>query len=135
MRVPMKVDYGVRALIELAQHERLEGPVTSAAIASRQGIPEPFLDHVLATFNRNGLIKSRSGPGGGHMLARPSHEISLAMVMETLDSNQSSLNCLDEPTDCIQYTVCTQRDVWKSVDQAIQVVLSSTSIGDLANKE
>ena len=135
MRVPMKVDYGVRALIELAQHERLEGPVTSAAIASRQGIPEPFLDHVLATFNRNGLIKSRSGPGGGHMLARPSHEISLAMVVETLDSNQSSLNCLDEPTDCIQYTGCTQRDIWQSVDQAIQVVLSGTSIGDLANRE
>ena len=44
MRIPMKVDYGVRALVELAR--QVDGPLPTAEIASRQGIPEPYLDQV-----------------------------------------------------------------------------------------
>jgi len=48
MRVPMKVDYGVRALVELALHYG-EGPVQTAEIAYRQGIPEAYLEPTLWT--------------------------------------------------------------------------------------
>ena len=48
MRIPMKVDYGVRALIDLAQHGD-SGPVTTSDIAYRQSIPEAYLDQLLTT--------------------------------------------------------------------------------------
>ena len=56
MRVPMKVDYGVRALVDLAQYEG-EGPVQAAQIAARQGIPEPYLDQLMAILSKSGFVR------------------------------------------------------------------------------
>ena len=134
MRVPMTVDYGVRALIDLAQNDDL-GPVPTSEIASRQSVPEPYLEQLLSTLNKFGLIKSRRGPQGGHVLAIRPDQINLGMVVEILGSNSAPLNCIEEPEECIQYSVCTQRDVWQSVDQVVQSVLSFTSIGELAQRQ
>ena len=51
MRIPMKVDYGVRALVDLAERVDASRPARTADIAGRQGIPEPYLDQVLTTLN------------------------------------------------------------------------------------
>lgn len=134
MRVPMKVDYGVRALVELAQCAG-EGPVQTAQIAARQGIPEPYLDQLMAILNKTGFIRSRRGPQGGHMLAQLPDDITLDMVMQTLEGTAAPLDCLDEPSECILSDTCAQRGVWHSMDEAIQSVLSSTTIGDLAHRQ
>ncbi|GBD11899.1 HTH-type transcriptional regulator CymR [bacterium HR23] len=134
MRVSMKVDYGVRALVELAQRYG-EGPVPTADVAAHQNIPEPYLDQLLSILNKSGLVRSRRGPQGGHMLARPPHEITLEMVMRTLEGTSAPLDCLDEPSECILSSACAQRQIWRSVEEAVQSVLSSTSIADLANRQ
>ena len=51
MRIPMKVDYGVRALVELALHYG-EGPVQTAEIAYKQGIPAVSYTHLTLPTNR-----------------------------------------------------------------------------------
>lgn len=134
MRVPMKVDYGVRALVELAQNHG-EGLMPSAAIAGKQSIPEPYLDQLLAQLNKSGLVRSRRGPQGGHMLARPPSEITLTMVMNTLEGPAAPLDCLDEPGECTLSGACAQREMWRSVEEAFELVLHSTTIGDLATRQ
>ena len=57
MRIPMKVDYGVRALVELAMHFG-EGQVQTSEIASKQGIPEAYLEQLMTTLNNFGLVRS-----------------------------------------------------------------------------
>ncbi len=74
MKVSMKGDYGVRALVELAHHYG-EGPVQSAVIASRQSIPEPYLDQLLTSLRRAGFIRSVRGPQGGHALIRDPRDL------------------------------------------------------------
>ena len=78
MKVPMKVDYGVRALVELALNYG-EGPLQTAEIAYRQGIPEAYLDQLMTTMHKFGFIVSRRGPQGGHRLAMDPEEIKLSM--------------------------------------------------------
>ncbi len=134
MRVPMKVDYGVRALVDLAQSGG-EGPVQAAQIAARQGIPEPYLDQLMAILSRSGFVRSRRGPQGGHILARLPEDISLDMVMDTLEGTAAPLDCLDEPSECTLSDTCAQRGVWHSVEEAVQKVLGSTTIGDLAHRQ
>lgn len=134
MRVPMKVDYGVRALVDLAQYEG-EGPVQAAQIAARQGIPEPYLDQLMAILSKSGFVRSRRGPQGGHMLAKLPGDITLNMVMETLEGTAAALDCLDAPSECNLSDTCAQRGVWHSVEEAVQRVLSSTSISDLAHRQ
>jgi Rrf2 family protein len=134
MRVPMKVDYGVRALVDLAQRYG-EGSVQTVDIAERQSIPEPYLDQLLTTLSKFGFIRSRRGPQGGHVLARAPQEISLEMVMVGLEGTAAPLDCITEPTECTLSNVCAQRDVWRSVENAVHSVLSSTTIADLANRQ
>ena len=134
MKVPMKVDYGVRALVELAQRYG-SGSVQTVEIAERQSIPEPYLDQLLATLGKFGFIRSRRGPQGGHVLAKAPHEISLGMVMVGLEGTAAPLDCIDEPAECNLSRICAQREVWRSVEDAVQSVLNSTTIADLANRQ
>ena len=134
MRIPMKVDYGVRALIELAQ-QRGAGPVQTIEIAERQNIPGAYLEQLLPTLHKFGFVVSRRGPQGGHVLAQDPRDITLGMIVNGLEGTAAPLECFNEPHQCNLSDICAQRDVWKSVEEAIQTVLNSTSIADLVNRQ
>lgn len=130
MKVSMKVDYGVRVLMDLAQHYG-QGAVAASEIAHRQGIPEPYLDQLLATMRRAGLVKSKRGPQGGHILARSPDLVNLGEVMGALEGS-SSPRCITAPEECNFSTVCVQRDVWQTVEEATRKLLQATTLGQLA---
>ena len=123
MRIPMKVDYGVRALVELARRHG-EGPVQTAEIAAKQGIPEAYLDQLLTTLHKSGFIRSRRGPQGGHVLARDPMQIDLDSVMATLEGTNPPLDCFIEPSECQLSSNCAQMEVWRAVEEAVHAVLS-----------
>ena len=58
MKIPMKVDYGVRALVELALRYG-DGPVRTAVIADKQGIPEAYLDQLMTSLNKFDSLVTR----------------------------------------------------------------------------
>ena len=131
MRVPMKVDYGVRALVDLARTSAA-GPVRTTDIAARQHIPEPYLDQVLTTLNKFGFIRSRRGPRGGHVLARPAADITLSDIVATLEGRVAPLDCIVDADECTLSGSCTQRAIWRDVEDAIAAVLLATTVQDLA---
>jgi Rrf2 family protein len=133
MKIPMRVDYGVRALVELAMHYG-EGSVQTADIAGKQGIPEAYLDQLMSTLHKYGFVVSRRGPQGGHRLAMAPQDINLYMVMSTLDGNLSPIDCLISPTDCVFSETCAQQEVWKSVKEAVEEVLRNIKISDLVQR-
>ena len=133
MHIPMQVDYGVRALVDLAIHDQ-EGPVRASDIARRQAIPEPYLAQVLHTMHKKGLTKSQRGPQGGHSLAANPSKISMGMVMTHLGGPQTIIGCLDDDGGCNQSPACGQRGIWREVKEAIHSVLDSTSIADLMER-
>src|SRR3989304_3363285 len=134
MKVSMKGDYGVRALVELAHHYG-EGPVQSAVIAGRQSIPEPYLDQLLTALRRAGFIRSVRGPQGGHALIRDPHELRLSEAVVALEGSLSPIACLDDPNGCHRTTSCSLRPVWQEVEAATIRILDSITIADLAERE
>ena len=134
MRIPMRVDYGVRALVEMAQGN-LDVPTQTARIARRQGIPEAYLEQVLTTLNKAGLVKSRRGPHGGHVLAAHPEDINLAQVMAVLEGRGPLLDCLVEPVCCELSETCAQREVWSFFEEAVRDLLSSTTIASMARRQ
>jgi len=128
----MKTDYGLRALVDLAERYG-QGPVQSAEIAARQNIPEYYLDQLLIALRRAGLVRSARGPQGGHMLARPAHEITAYDVIVALEGSLAPLSCLeDTPQDGtdtgLQY-------VWRRMREAIEPVLRSITIAELLERQ
>ena len=133
MHIPIQVDYGVRALVDLAEHGGGES-IRATEIAKRRGIPEPFLQRVLHTLTKHGVTRSSRGPLGGHALAKDPSQISMGMVMDYLGGNQTLVNCLTDVHNCGQSPSCSQMEIWRTVEEAVQTILDSTSIADLVDR-
>ena len=133
MHVPVQVDYGVRALVDLAEHSN-KGTVRASEIAGRQGIPEQYLARVLHTLQRNGITRAQRGPTGGHELAKGPDEITMGAVMNTLGTPISLVSCLDNASNCGHSPKCGQRGGWQEGEQAMWGALNSTTIADLVER-
>src|SRR5439155_11614505 len=83
VRVSAKVDYALRAVIELAAAG--DGPVKGERIAQAQEIPLKFLENILGDLRQAGIVRSQRGAEGGYWLARPADEISVADVVRTVE--------------------------------------------------
>ena len=133
MRASMKGDYGARALVELAQHYG-GGPVQSSVIAGRQSIPEPYLDQLLTSLRRAGLIRSVRGPQGGHALIRDPQQLKLSEAIIALEGSLAPIACLDDPEGCPRTAHCCLLDVWEEVQKSTFRILDGVTIADLALK-
>lgn len=134
MKISTKGHYGIQALIELAHHYG-EGPTQSSEIASRQSVPEAYLEQLLIVLRRAGFIRSVRGPQGGHALIRDPYDIKLSQAVIALEGDLSPIDCLDEGSACSKAGGCAQRCVWEAVRQAVEQVLDGVTIGELAERE
>ncbi len=131
MRLTMKSDYGLRAMIDLAARYG-KGPIPSAAIARRQLVPEHFLDQTLITLRRAGLVKSQRGPQGGHTLAKPPAQITMLDVLRALEGVPATLDCVPQPGACALAPGCGMRDIWAQIDAFAHDLLAATTLEWLA---
>src|SRR5437867_7317739 len=83
MRVSAKVDYALRAAIELAAAG--DGPIKGERIAQAQAIPLKFLENILGDLRHAGVVRSQCGVEGGYWLARPADEITVAEVVRAVE--------------------------------------------------
>jgi Rrf2 family cysteine metabolism transcriptional repressor len=136
MKISTKGEYGIRAMIELAQRYG-EGYVQSSDIAAARNIPENYLYQLLITLRKAGLIRSRRGPQGGHMLSRSPDRICLAEVVIALEGPLSPVSCVQEDVvnDCVFWQQCVVRDVWQRVTDATHRILQETTFDQLAQRE
>jgi Rrf2 family protein len=80
-----KATYALVALLELAAVQASGEPLRVADLASRQAIPERYLEQVLAPLRQAGILQSVRGPGGGYRLLRPPAQLPLAEVLQLLE--------------------------------------------------
>lgn len=136
MKFSAKGEYGIRAVLDIALHFG-EGPIQVREIARRQVIPERFLEQVMASLKKAGLVESVRGAQGGYLLTRSPARISLADVVQALEGRIAPMECVSEETlkRCEQVDLCVVRDVWKEVQNSIVDALDSITIEDLAKKQ
>jgi len=134
MHIPIKVDYGVRALVDLAMYGSDGDSLRSSDISQRTAIPNAYLAQVLHSLKKAGFVKSTRGPNGGHQLAVDPDTIHLSSIMEVLDGTDNLVNCLDDDNFCVHSPACAQKEIWRTVEEAIHGVLFSITVADLARR-
>ena len=133
LKVPQKLEYAMRAMIELAQR-RDEGTLVPAReIAERQQIPLRFLEQQLGALSKAGLVESFRGAGGGCRLAREPADITVAQIADAIEGQIYPVFCL-EPSDhtCFADSRCGLQGFWADVARAVQAVFTGTTVADLA---
>ena len=134
MKLSIRSDYGARAVLALARRYG-EGPVQSAEIAAREAIPEAYLEQLLTSLRRAGLIRSSRGPRGGHELARDPAAITFADVIGALEGPFLSLDCLGAGDGGGAATSAITREVWQEVADCAHRILRSTTIQALVERQ
>lgn len=134
MHISAKVDYAVRAVIELGTREP-GALVTAERLAEAQGIPRPFLATILQELRRAGLVESKRGVDGGHRLARDMSTISVAQVMRAVDGPLAAIAGVAPEDVAYPGASAPLRDVWIATRASLRTVLEAVSVGDLVAGE
>jgi Rrf2 family protein len=131
VRVSAKVDYALRAMLELAAAGRR---VKGEQLAGAQEIPLKFLERILIDLRHAELVTSRRGADGGYALGRPAEEISLADVIRAVEGPIATVRGV-RPDD-VEYTgaATALAPVWLELRAAMRSVLEETSLADVVGR-
>ena len=133
VRVTAKVDYALRALVELAATDG--ATVKGEALATAQGIPLKFLENILAELRRAGLVGSQRGADGGYRLQRAASEISVADVIRAVEGPLADVHGTSPERLTYRDPATSMRDVWIATRSALRDVLEETTIAAIVSGE
>ena len=133
MKLSTRGRYGTRALLELALRQG-EGPILLKEIAQKQQISLRYLEHLVTPLISAGMVRSIRGAKGGVSLAKSPQEIKLSEVIELLEGSLAPVDCVNNPEACNRSDSCVTRDVWSSLKNAMDAILESTTLQDLAEQ-
>ena len=129
VRITARVDYAVRAALELAA--AAPGALTCDAIATAQGIPSRFLQAILGDLQHARLVTSQRGREGGYRLALPAEEVSIARVMRVEQGFLAEVHG-NRPED-VEYpgSAAPLTAVWIAARASYRRVLEEVTLADV----
>lgn len=133
MKLSTRTRYGMRAILELAENSSGR-PLQIKVIAQRQDISVKYLEQLMAILKSAGLVRSIRGSKGGYLLAKPPDQIKLSDVFHSLEGSVSTVECVENEDYCERAADCVARRLWQQVQDAINNVLESVTLRDLAQR-
>lgn len=132
MRLSARVDYALRAMAELAA---AEAPRTVDQLAAAQHIPAKYLESILGELRRGGLLRSQRGPEGGHRLARPATEISIADVIRALDGELANVRGNRPEELSYNGAASSLQEVWIALRASERAILEGVNLANVVSGE
>lgn len=135
MRISAKVDYAVRACVELSLRspDRTDGTTKGDQLGTAQQIPTKYLENILSELRRAGIVGSRRGADGGYWLARPADDVTVADVIRAVEGPLADVRGeAPEQLDYVGPAKPLER-VWLATRASLRAVLESVTLADIAH--
>jgi len=134
MKLTTKSRYGTRLILDIAIYSK-EGPVPLSDISKRQNISPKYLEKLIRKLKAGGVITSRRGPFGGHMLARDPEDITVGDLVRILEDSTAITDCAESDQKicgiCNRAGECLSRWVWVEASKAMFDRLDNITISFL----
>jgi len=130
-----KTKYGLKALTYLAS-QKDDKPVQISEIAQHENISQKFLESILLSLRKTGLLGSKKGKGGGYYLIKNPKEVLMTDVMRVLEGPISmvpcvSLNFYEKCADCPNENSCSVHKLMLMVRDANLEIYRNNTLADL----
>lgn len=132
MKLSTRGRYGINAMFELARSYG-GAPMSIKAIAEKQGIPESYLEQLIALLRRDELVTGIRGAQGGYVLSREPENITVGDVLRSLEGDLKLVDCLIEEESCDKSCDCPSRIIWKKVSDGLNQIVDSITLKDMIN--
>ncbi|WP_250278928.1 RrF2 family transcriptional regulator [[Clostridium] colinum] len=140
MKISTRGRYGIKAMVDLAMNADREKCVSLKSIAQRQGIPENYLEQLMAVLKKSGIVQSIRGAQGGYILNKNPEDISVGDLLLILEGSLALVDCLENQppkkkcgnANCNE---CVVRDAWEMISNKLSETAHSISLKDLITNE
>lgn len=134
MKLPTKIRYAVRAIVELAERKD-PSPVPVKDIAKAQSVSPKYTKQLMNRLQRAGIVKGYPGIHGGYLLARDPQSITVYDVYEAMEVSLDLAPCLGRQAHCRREEECSAGMLWHALKDALERTLKNVSIDELAAQE
>jgi Rrf2 family protein len=130
-----KTKYGLKALTFIARRTDNK-PVSIATIAKSENISQKFLESILLTLRKGGLLGSKKGKGGGYYLLKSPKEINMSSVLRILEGPIAMVSCVslnfyEKCDDCPDENACSVFKLMKEIRDSNLKIYNNKSLSDL----
>ena len=134
MMISTRGRYALRVMLDLAQDES-GSYVPLDDIARREGMSEKYLESIIVSLSRAGLVKALRGKGGGYMLTRQPEEYPIGEILRLTEKTLAPVTCLESGAACPQADACPTFPLWQGLDKVIDDYLMAHTLQDLMSKK
>ncbi len=134
MKLSTRTRYGLRAMIDLTVYYQ-SIPILIKDIAKRQNISPRYLEHIMLSLKKGGLVRSVSGAKGGFMLQKPPSDITVLDIVTILEGPLNFVPCLENTDNCDRATYCSVRELWNKMKITMTNTLKSTTLKELVENK
>jgi Rrf2 family protein len=132
MLISTKGRYALRVLIDMAEHQS-EEYVPLKEIAQRQEISEKYLESIIKSLVKNGVLTGLRGKGGGYRLSKSPDQFTVGSILRLTEGTLSPVSCLEaDAPPCAKAGSCRTLTLWQGLDKVIYDYLEGYTIADLA---
>ena len=134
MKISTKGKYGLKAIIDIAVFGE-KNCISIKSISKRQNISESYLEQIISSLKKAGLVVSTRGAGGGYKISMSPKDINVGLILRALEDSFSK-DCCDEKTSaCIEdCNCCVSKSVWDRIQLSLNEAANSISLDELVNE-
>lgn len=129
MMVSTKGRYALRVMIDLAEHGEKGEYVSLSDISERQEVSFKYLEAIVSSLFRAGMLESRRGKNGGYRLCRTPSEYSVGEILKAAEGDIEPVSCGGE--ECPRKDRCRTLPLWRELDGVIDRYLSGVTLADV----
>ena len=129
-----KTKYGIKALVYIAKQDEII--ISIRDISEHENISQKFLESILLSLKKAGIVGSKKGKTGGYYLLKNPQDITMTSVMRVLEGPIAllpcvSLNFYEKCDDCPSEDDCSIHNVMEELRDANLSILNSKTLKDL----
>ncbi|KAF0092449.1 MAG: putative Rrf2 family DNA-binding protein [Fusobacteria bacterium] len=134
MKVSTKGRYAIRLMIDIGIQNN--GYVRLKDVAKRQEISIKYLEQIVGSLQKAGLLLSSRGAQGGYRLAKDPAEYNIGEILRATEGSVAPVSCLDDEVNkCGRSHICTTLDFWQGLYDVINDYLDSHNLAELMEIE
>jgi len=131
MKISTKGRYATKLMLDLATYSN-GSPVSLKDVAKRQDISEKYLEQIISTLSKAGMVRSVRGAQGGYFLTREPKDYTVGDILEATEGKIATVDCLrDDGMSCDAAGQCVTVRIWKKIDDAVKDVVNNITLQDL----
>lgn len=129
MMISTKGRYALMIMTYIAEHQD-ESVVSLKDIAEHKNMGIKYLEIIVSSLNKAGLLESTRGKNGGYKLNREPKNYTLLEILKVAEGSLAPVSCVEEGF-CDNAPNCKTNKMWCELDELISDFLTNKTLEDI----